>query len=143
MDPAASPMRRLHEWIERHPAWGVRVYRTRSGLRYLVTHAPYSPEDPNIKAAMEFLGADPQYRNLCKAQKSFRARLTPKPWRVGLTAPHLEFPRTTQDKERAAAEWVTGMTERPRTLRLAGSSSRLGTRRFTAMSEGSSNSTIQ
>ena len=27
------------------------------------------------------LGADPLYRKLCKTQKCYRARLTPKPWR--------------------------------------------------------------
>jgi hypothetical protein len=30
---------------------------------------------------------------LCKRQKSFRARLTPKPWRMGVPAPPGEHPR--------------------------------------------------
>ena len=63
------------EWLADHRQWGLRVYRTRSGLRYLVTHALFEPGSADSEAAMHFLGCDPNYQVLCRAQKSFRARL--------------------------------------------------------------------
>lgn len=61
---------------------GFRVYRTRGGLRYLCTthhfNAGWDIEDKLLR----FLYSDPRYRGICKSQKVFRARLTPKPWRV-------------------------------------------------------------
>jgi hypothetical protein len=110
-DARSKPMDRaleqLERWMEHHPSWHVRVYRTRSGLRYLVTHRTFAPQHTEIRHAMEALGADPQYRNLCNAQKSFRARLTPKPWRIGLKAPpHALYPRSSPDAERSMEEWL-------------------------------------
>lgn len=55
--------------------------------------------------AMSVLGADPQYVRLCRAQKSFRARLTPKPWRVGIENPPARFPYETPGDERAMRDW--------------------------------------
>lgn len=104
-DPAAAACERLDQWLAQRPERGVRVYRTRSGLRYLLTHATYSPDDPEIEAAMQYLGADPQYRRLCRVQKSFRARLTPKPWRCDLEGPPYRFPWTDPRQEQAVRAW--------------------------------------
>ena len=104
-DPAEAALERLRRWIAGHPDWRVRVYRTNSGLRYAVTHAPFGPTDEDALAAMSALGADPQYVRLCRAQKSFRARLTPKPWRVGMENPPSRFPYDGQEEERAMREW--------------------------------------
>src|SRR5262249_7835846 len=89
------------DWLARHRDWGMRVYQTRSGLRYLVTHAPFDPGDADTEAAMQFLGCDPNYMILCRAQKSFRARLTPKPWRCGVRKPPGRFPWQSQSEEQA------------------------------------------
>ncbi|HEU0299414.1 MAG TPA: hypothetical protein VFR37_08175 [Longimicrobium sp.] len=106
-DPASAALGRLRAWISAHPDWRVRVYRTHSGLRYLVTHAIFTPQDPQVQAAMTSLGADPQYVRLCQAQKSFRARLTPKPWRVGMENPPVSFPYEGQAEEGAMREWAS------------------------------------
>lgn len=103
-DPAEAALERLRRWIGGHPDWRVRVYRTHSGLRYAVTHAPFGPTDAEATAAMSALGADPQYVRLCRAQKSFRARLTPKPWRVGMENPPARFPYEGGE-EGAMREW--------------------------------------
>ena len=104
-DPAEAALERLRRWIAGHPDWRVRVYRTNSGLRYAVTHAPFGPTDAEALAAMSALGADPQYVRLCRAQKSFRARLTPKPWRVGMENPPTRFPYEGAEEEGAMREW--------------------------------------
>jgi hypothetical protein len=106
-DPASAAMARLRAWMSAHPDWRVRVYRTHSGLRYLVTHALFTPGDPEVQSAMTSLGADPQYVRLCQAQKSFRARLTPKPWRVGIENPPVSFPYEGPAEEGALREWAS------------------------------------
>lgn len=114
--PAATPtpqppasqsaaLDRLRSWVAARPEWRVRVYRTHSGLRYLVTHATFSPTDPEVEATMRALGADPHYIKLCQVQKSFRARLTPKPWRIGVPNPPVRFPYESASEEQAQRQW--------------------------------------
>lgn len=105
-DPASAALDRLRRWVAARPEWRVRVYRTYAGLRYLVTHAPFSPADGEVQAAMQALGTDPQYIRLCQVQKSFRARLTPKPWRIGVPNPPARFPYEDAGEERAMREWA-------------------------------------
>lgn len=104
-DPASAAMDRLRRWISSHPEWRVRVYRTSAGLRYLVTHDTFSPTDPAAQEAMAALGADPQYVTLCQVQKSFRARLTPKPWRIGIENPPVTFPYEGPEEEAEMRQW--------------------------------------
>lgn len=60
-----------------------RVYRTHSGCRVICTRIAVPREDHGWMAerVMQFLRADPDYIKLCRHQKYYRARLTPKPWR--------------------------------------------------------------
>lgn len=55
---------------------------------------------------MRAVGADPSFIQLCKVQESFRARLTPKPWRVGHTAPPGNFPREEEWQQEAFEKWL-------------------------------------
>ena len=55
----------------RHPTWGVRLYRTHSGLRLLTTHALFDPVADETQSQFAALNADPLYTRLCKAQASF------------------------------------------------------------------------
>lgn len=101
----AGALGRLRDWIAQHPDWRVRVYRTHAGLRYLVAHDLFEPTDGQAMAVMPALGADPQYIRLCQVQKSFRARLTPKPWRIHVGKPPARFPYLTPGQERAVRDW--------------------------------------
>lgn len=69
------------------------IYETHSGLRVFLTHEAFRPDEGGADRWLEALGSDPLYRRLCRAQKCFRARLSPKPWRCDLTAPPGQFPR--------------------------------------------------
>jgi hypothetical protein len=71
----------------------VRLYRTAAGFRLLATDRVFTPAAPDAESAMRAVGADPSFVQLCKVQDSFRARLTPEPWRVGQSAPPGDFPR--------------------------------------------------
>lgn len=84
-DPAADELAaaRLRELVAREPALGFRVYRTRNGWRYLCTSRLFDPAAEESREVLQALGADSKYVLLCRAQRCFRARLTPKPWRIG------------------------------------------------------------
>ncbi len=87
------------------PAFGARVYRTRAGLRYLFTHRTVEPTAQETQACMEALRADPLYIRLTRAQACFRARLTPKPWRVGVAEPRERWPWDSAETERRFRAW--------------------------------------
>lgn len=82
---------RVAAWSAAHPEVGLRLYRTAAGYRALVTSTGLDPTSPATRALFEGLGSDPLYVRLCEAQESFRARLTPKPWRLSLPSPQTHW----------------------------------------------------
>jgi hypothetical protein len=76
--------RRVCAFIARNRDWGVRMYRTPAGMRLLATHATFVPGDAEVDACFDAVGVDVIYARMCRLQHCFRARLTPKPWRVGM-----------------------------------------------------------
>jgi hypothetical protein len=91
-------------WASANPGLGVVVHRTASGLRVFVTGAP---ADESQRILTE-LGTDPIYRELCRAHGTFRARLTPKPWRLpGLKAPRQRWPFADAAAEAGFQRWLT------------------------------------
>lgn len=58
-----------------------RVYSTAAGFRYLCTSRLFDPASSESDEILKFLKSDKRYILLCKKQKCYRARLTPKPWR--------------------------------------------------------------
>jgi hypothetical protein len=111
-EPALTPeeevaLERVRAWTQRNRDWNFRVYRTAAGLRLLATHAPFDPKDRETQTAMEALGADPLYVRLCRAQECFRARLTPKPWRVGMRPPAMRFPYADRSQQEAMTAWLS------------------------------------
>lgn len=76
--------RRLHRFLRRRPEWSVRAYRTPAGLRLLATHALFDPTGAEAEEFFRAIGVDPVYHAMCRRQACFRARVSPKPWRVGV-----------------------------------------------------------
>jgi hypothetical protein len=103
--PQSQAITRIENWTRNNSDWGWRVYRTRSGLRLLATQGLV---DANAEADKVFdaLGADPLYRKLCNAQKCFRARLTPKPWRCGLPEKPTRWPWLDPKQEQRFRKWL-------------------------------------
>lgn len=83
--PEAESIRRVDRFIQAHPQWNLRIYRTPAGLRLLATHQKMDPVDPSALKAFQTLGTDPVYVRMCQKQNCFRARVSPKPWRIGLS----------------------------------------------------------
>ncbi len=90
------------------PEFGFRVYRTCAGMRLLATHDLFDPADAATMPLLESLGADPLYVKLCHAQQSFRARLTPKPYRCGSEVNRIRFPREDPQENEAFEKWKAG-----------------------------------
>jgi hypothetical protein len=88
----------LEAIVQQFPQLSFRVYRTRNGLRYLCTTRPFDPLDHTTHRLMQNLYVDPLYARLCKFQATFRARLTPKPWRI-----------ETDEQERFVYDRTTGL----------------------------------
>ena len=85
--PDTIARQKLDAFLSRNPAWNVRLYRTPAGFRVLATHRPFEPGDPEVPEFFNAVSTDPLYVRMCANQKCFRARLTGKPWRMGITEP--------------------------------------------------------
>lgn len=72
-------------WLDEHPSWVLRVYRTPAGVRLAALHRTFAPQEPEVGAFFAAMHVDPLYARMCRAQRCFRARLGPKPWRIGIT----------------------------------------------------------
>lgn len=99
-------MNHLRAWQGQHSEFTFRVYRTAAGLRAVVVNREFSEVDKNVIEMMEQLNSDPLYRQLCISQKCFRARLSPKPWRIGLLPPTQKFPFEHPAAEVAHHNWT-------------------------------------
>ncbi len=102
---------RVQGMIDADARCGVRVYRTRGGLRYLLTHDHAEPAADTTLTTMALLGADPLYVRLCKVQECFRARLNPKPWRCGFRSLNTRYPWQDEQTERAVRDWVDAYSQ--------------------------------
>ncbi|MEA4862296.1 MAG: hypothetical protein AB7F40_10130 [Victivallaceae bacterium] len=91
----------------------VRVYRTRAGLRVLAGNLePDWLSDEFMKLMQEFR-ADLLYAILCRRQRCSRARLTPKPYRVGQPPLRHEFPYPEESRE-IYEQWRDSYNEKSR-----------------------------
>jgi hypothetical protein len=86
--------------------WAIRLYRTHSGLRLMVTHKAWESVDESFDVISVAVGSDPLFRERCHIQKCFRARLTPKAERCGVGYPSGAFPFCSPEDEVSFADWL-------------------------------------
>jgi len=108
----ASPewiSRRADQWCAEHPSWSLHLYRTPAGYRLLATHAVFDPGGEDTAAFFQFFAVDPRFARMCRAQRCFRARLTGKPWRMGVKGRMGwgAWPPTTDKAMARREEWIT------------------------------------
>lgn len=77
-------LQRVRQFMESHPDWRLHVYKTPLGLRLLATHALFHPTSDEVAESFKALGVDKLYAQMCRRQHCFRARVSPKPWRIGI-----------------------------------------------------------
>jgi hypothetical protein len=75
---------RVLRFMSKRPDWLLHVYRTPAGLRLLATHRLFDPLEPEVAECFRELGTDPVYAAMCLNQHCFRARVSAKPWRIGI-----------------------------------------------------------
>lgn len=75
---------RIRAFLSENTHWNFQIYRTPAGVRTLATHQLFDPGDPAVADCFKQLGTDPVYRQMCLKQRCFRARVSPKPWRIGI-----------------------------------------------------------
>lgn len=104
-DPADEALARVGEWARQNSRYSFRAYRTNAGLRLLFTSHLFDPTAAATRQLLEDLGSDALYVRLCRAQECFRARLTPKPWRIGWKSAHHHWPPLSPTHEAEMAKW--------------------------------------
>jgi hypothetical protein len=72
-------------FVSRNPLWNLRLYRTPAGYRILATHQSFEADSSEAQHFFKEVSADPIYVQMCINQRCFRARLTAKPWRIGVS----------------------------------------------------------
>jgi hypothetical protein len=99
-----SDLRTVLRSVDGH---GFRIYRTAGGFRILATTDEFEPGSEPAERLMNLVGADRNFVDLCRRQRNFRARLSPKPWRCGLRRPPNLFPRESARAEQRFERWLT------------------------------------
>ncbi len=85
---------------------GFRVYETFKGFRILVIHRDFNPKSDESKKIMRVFNADYLYRRLCIKQNCYRARLTPKPFRIDHKGIRIVFPKKDPIQEEKIVKWI-------------------------------------
>jgi hypothetical protein len=98
-------IKRAQVFAYSNSSWGWRAYETRAGVRLLATHRLFDAADSTTARVFAEMDADPLYCKLCEVQKSFRARLTPKPWRCDLANPPVRWPYESPEIEEQFNNW--------------------------------------
>ena len=75
------------------------------GIRVIVVNRVFENVDEKVWGVMQDLGSDALYLQLCKSQRCFRARLSPKPWRIGIGNPPKSFPFDADAGRDAYDDW--------------------------------------
>ncbi len=103
--PEQETFDRIGRWQSEHPEVTLRVYRTAAGVRLIVANQCFETVDEYASEMLRSLGCDTLYIQLCQSQNCFRARLSPKPWRVGMQKPPKLFPFESSSDQAAFEKW--------------------------------------
>lgn len=102
----SAALDRIRDIANRQPGLGLRVYATRAGFRVFVLSERVRPRESRATELFLALGADPLYVRLCRVQDCYRARLTPKPWRIGAPSFPAAFPNPAPWQVEAQMRWL-------------------------------------
>jgi hypothetical protein len=105
--PEEAALAKLRDVLGHYGRATFRVYRTASGLRVMAIDRDFDPAGRDVQELMQATGTDPAFARLCQVQRSFRARLTPKPWRCYSSMPPGQHPRQDGELRQCFASWLT------------------------------------
>ncbi len=95
-------LRALHSW---------RLYQTHSGYRLMLNKDCLDLRAPSFWQVMRALHADWLYGTLCQKQQCYRARLTPKPYRMRIPTIRYRCPMPPEEAEHAL-QWTEMYAEK-------------------------------
>jgi hypothetical protein len=105
--PEEEALAKLREALKTYGLATFRIYRTASGFRVMAIDRDFNPTAPDVQALMKSTATDAAFTQLCQVQKSFRARLTPKPWRIGQKMPPGQHPREDTKTRERFSKWLS------------------------------------
>ena len=88
----------------KYQEYGFRIYETFQGARVIVLGRGFDARDRDTMSVMSEFHCDELYMAICQKQGCFRARLTPKPYRMNMPRYKVRFPREGDDSE--FQEWL-------------------------------------
>ncbi len=83
--PVANALQTIRTFSKKNPSLNLHVYRTPNGFRVLCLSQTFDPRSESTLRLLNDLDSDPAYVRMCHNQNCFRARITPKPWRMGIS----------------------------------------------------------
>lgn len=98
---------RFADFIKQHPEVSFNLYRTAAGYRVIVLHSLFEIDAPQVPLYFEHFFVDELYAKLCFSQQCYRARLTPKPWRMGGELEGRGSYRFCKSDENSKAQWLS------------------------------------
>jgi len=119
----ADVVKKCERIVSEQPEMGIRLYRTHNGLRVVVTSYPIDPTSDTADSLFQYFSSDKLYVRLCKTQKSYRARLTPKYYRIQLNKPTYRYPFESDLAQTENSKWqkeYTNVSEEYSTCRIVG-----------------------
>ena len=74
----------IEEFSQCYPELHLRIYRTPMGYRVLCMNELFDPTSERTLQLLQELESDSLYVQMCRNQRCFRARISPKPWRINI-----------------------------------------------------------
>ena len=107
---ARPPKEQIFEMVKtlattKYTDYTFRTYETYQGARVIVLGRDFDPRDRETRKMMGEFNCDPLYTMLCIKQGCYRARLTPKPYRMKLRGYKVKYPREGDEGE--FQRWVS------------------------------------
>lgn len=102
----AGALENIRFWSKVNPQTAMNVYRTAAGLRVAIVDRAIRANEPDVHGILKELDSDPRYMLLCDAQQCFRARLSPKPWRIGVEMLPERYPYEDATEEATYHDWL-------------------------------------
>lgn len=108
-DPKPIPLKQVTlahiESVLANELFDARVYETAAGFRIILNARELSPSSREFRMISSKLRADPCYTALCSKQHCFRARLSPKPYRMKIATCRYTWPQA-EEIYRGNRTWV-------------------------------------
>lgn len=106
-DFETSVIQRIEALVANDRSLLIRLYRTSNGFRAMILNERIPCQVSRSASLLQAFESDELYVSLCRSQDCYRARLTPKPWRIDLLQPSVRYPFEKGQRE-VFDQWLEG-----------------------------------